>query len=98
MPEVIDKPSEVIISDYQTKPVPLWILLLLKDEISFAEDIRNALIQILPGFNEEKVEHVLRELTVRKVSILYRGPREIAEHYEELLKAKQLKVRIESEV
>ena len=96
MPDVIDRPDV----DHKThtgitKPMPVWVLIIFKDERKTKDELKVIVLKILPELGDLGFNKVWDNLVFRNASALKRGPKEVVEHYFELCKSWQLNVTME---
>jgi len=97
MPEVVDKPPQLQNNFGKTKPMPVWVLVLIKDERNDLPEIEQKLKISLP-LTPEKLENIIDNLRKRNQAVVFRGVLEIVEHYADILKQKELQTRIEQDL
>lgn len=99
MAAVLEPPeTKEVVYRAPTQPLPMWILLLIRPEEGYDPPaIREILQMTIPELGKIHIQRITDEMKVSGVGLVYRGVREIVEHYESLLKEHDLQTRIEPE-
>lgn len=91
MEAVLERPAT------DTTKLPMWVVYLLKDEGTPGDFIREGIYKVFPYYSKESIDKIIKEAEVNQIGLIWRGVRELAEHYYEQLKGQNLKVKVESE-
>lgn len=81
----------------ETKPHPNYKVILLNDNHNSFEHVEECLIKHIPGMSMFKAHQLALTTHNQGLAVVWIGPREIAEHYYELLKSEGLTMTLEPE-
>ena len=93
-------PQEIIEQDPklgETKPYPNYRVILINDDHNTFEHVVKALKRHIPGMSEDKAQKLAVKAHNEGSAVVWRGPKEVAEMYYELLKSEGLTARLEPE-
>jgi ATP-dependent Clp protease adaptor protein ClpS len=93
-------PQEVIEKDPklgETAPQPNYRVVLINDDHNSFDHVIKCLKRHIPGMSEERAQKLTVKVHNEGSAVVWRGPKEPAEMYSELLKAEGLTTRLEAD-